>query len=131
MPSSPCRTADARAAGITIPIVPGIMPVLKAAGFKRMTGMCKTRIPKDVSASVDRLADDDDACASYGIELAVAMCKRLVAGGVRHLHFYTLNLEKSVNRILAGLGLDRRTTNPAMTGDEADEKLMQKGTLFA
>lgn len=122
---------DARQQGITIPIVPGIMPILKAAGFKRMTSMCKTRIPADVRAHVDRVAGDDAACAEYGVELGIKMCKALIAGGIRHLHFYTLNLEKATNAILEGLGLDRRVSSAgSATKTEVDAGLMQTGTLL-
>lgn len=49
--------------------------------------------------------DDDEAVKEYGVQLGVRMCKYLLAHGVRGLHFYTLNLEKTVSQILEGLDL--------------------------
>jgi len=95
----------ARARGITVPIVPGIMVLQSAAGFKKMTGFCKTRVPDDVKRGVDAVAGDDAALKAFGIDLGVDMCRRLQAVGAPGLHFYTLNLEKSTLAIIDKLGL--------------------------
>ena len=96
---------DCRAAGITVPIIPGIMPIMTYGGFKRMTSFCKTKVPAEVAAAVEARKDDDDAVREYGIELGTSMCKELLAGGAPGIHLYTLNLEKSPVAILENLGL--------------------------
>ncbi|KAJ3023693.1 UNVERIFIED_CONTAM: hypothetical protein HDU68_008496 [Siphonaria sp. JEL0065] len=93
-----------RAAGVTIPILPGIMPIQMYGGFKRMTTLSKTHVPPEVDAALEPIKDDDKAVKEYGVKLAVEMCNKLRAAGVKGFHFYCMNLEKSVRLILEGLG---------------------------
>jgi len=79
------------------------MPVQNYNGFKRMTSFCKTRVPQEIDDALEPIKDDDERVKAYGIELGISMCKRLLSGGAPGLHFYTLNLEKSVVHILEGL----------------------------
>ncbi|KAA8493866.1 Methylenetetrahydrofolate reductase 1 [Porphyridium purpureum] len=98
--------SSCRAAGINVPILPGILPIQNYGGFKRMTGFCKTMIPPAVEARMEELKDDEAAVKEYGITLGVEMCKRMIASKlVLGLHFYTLNLEKSVLSIVERLHL--------------------------
>ncbi|KAJ3224928.1 hypothetical protein HK099_007648 [Clydaea vesicula] len=90
-------------AGITIPILPGMMPIQNYGGFQRMTFQCKTRVPKKILDELEPIKDDDKAVKQYGIALGIEMVKQLQANGVKGFHFYTLNLEKSVRLILEGL----------------------------
>ena len=92
-----------RAAGITIPIIPGIMPIQSYGGFKRMTTLCKTFVPQSIHDALEPIKDDDQAVKEYGVHLAVEMCRKLRDAGVRAFHFYTLNLEKTVRLVLEGL----------------------------
>eukprot|EP00250_Pteridium_aquilinum_P024796 c29616_g1_i1 orf=529-2313(-) len=96
---------DCRQIGITCPIIPGIMPINNYKGFKRMTGFCKTKIPTDVAAALEPIKDDDKAVAAYGIHLGTEMCKKIIAHGIKNLHIYTLNLDKSAVGILQNLGV--------------------------
>lgn len=96
---------DCRQIGITCPIVPGIMPINNYKGFKRMTGFCKTKIPADVTAALEPIKDDDKAVTAYGIHHGTEMCKKILAHGIKHLHIYSLNLEKSAIGILQNLGV--------------------------
>eukprot|EP00002_Diphylleia_rotans_P034882 TRINITY_DN753_c0_g1_i5.p1 TRINITY_DN753_c0_g1~~TRINITY_DN753_c0_g1_i5.p1 ORF type:complete len:471 (+),score=95.75 TRINITY_DN753_c0_g1_i5:77-1489(+) len=96
---------DCRRIGITCPIIPGIMPIHSYAGFSRMTDFCKTDIPQKIKDELEPIKDDEEAVKEYGIKLCIQMCKELIAFGVPGLHFYTLNLEKSVVSVLEGLGL--------------------------
>jgi len=89
--------------GITIPILPGIMPIQSYGGFKRMTTLSKTIVPAFIDEGLDPIKDDDKAVKEFGIKLAVDMCQKLQKFGVQGFHFYTLNLEKSVRLILEGL----------------------------
>jgi methylenetetrahydrofolate reductase (NADPH) len=86
-------------------VFPGIMPIQSYAGFRRMTGLCKTFIPKAIDEALEKVKDSETAVKEYGIDLAVQMCKELMEGGCPGLHLYTLNLEKSANAICEKLGL--------------------------
>lgn len=93
-----------RAAGITAPIVPGIMPIHTYAGFHRMTTLSKTIVPQHILDTLEPIKENDEAVKDYGVQLAIDMCKELLRSGIKGFHFYTLNLEKSVYRIVHGLG---------------------------
>jgi len=96
---------DCRALGITCPILPGMMPIQTYAGFKRMTALCKTHVPSPITEALEPIQNDDAAVKAYGVKLCIEMCKELLDAGIPGLHFYTLNLEKSVLQILDGLDL--------------------------
>lgn len=96
---------DCRQIGITCPIVPGIMPINNYKGFIRMTGFCKTRIPAEIMAALEPIKDNEEAVKAYGIHLGTEMCKKIMAHGIKTLHLYTLNMEKSALAILMSLGL--------------------------
>ncbi|KAK7345953.1 hypothetical protein VNO77_16569 [Canavalia gladiata] len=96
---------DCRQIGITCPIVPGIMPINNYRGFIRMTGFCKTKIPADIIAALEPIKDNEEAVKSYGIHLGTEMCKKILAHGIKTVHLYTLNMEKSALGILMNLGL--------------------------
>jgi len=97
---------DCRAIGIKIPILPGLLPIQNYNGFKRMTGFCKTLIPAAVEERMEAIKDDEAAVKAYGIELGIEMSRKILASGLcPGLHFYTLNLEKSVLAIIEGLGM--------------------------
>ncbi|KAJ1721946.1 methylenetetrahydrofolate reductase (NAD(P)H) met13 [Coemansia erecta] len=94
-----------RAAGITIPILPGIMPIQNYGGFKRMTDLCRISVPQAIWDRLEPIKDDDQAVKDYGIEVAVDMISRLRDAGVRGFHFYTINLERSTRMVLERLQL--------------------------
>lgn len=96
---------DCRALGIKIPIIPGIMPIHTYGGFMRMTSLCKTKVPQEIYDSLEAIKNDDEAVKGYGVKLCIEMCKKLLDNGVQGLHFYTLNLEKSIVQTLEGLNL--------------------------
>lgn len=96
---------DCRQIGITCPIVPGIMPINNYKGFLRMTGFCKTKIPEEIMAALEPIKDNEEAVRAYGIHLGTEMCKKILASGIKTLHLYTLNMEKSALAILMNLGL--------------------------
>lgn len=97
--------ADCKAAGITAPIVPGIMPINNYSGFKRMTGFCKTKVPQEILDTLEPIKDNDEAVKAYGIHLGTQMCRKLLDNGITGLHMYSLNLERSVVGILENLGM--------------------------
>jgi len=100
---------DCRAAGINCPILPGIMPIQAYAGFKKMTGFCKTRVPEALAKALEEIKEDEAAVKAFGIKYASDMCKELLESGLglNGLHFYCLNLEKSALAILDNLGLKK------------------------
>jgi methylenetetrahydrofolate reductase (NADPH) len=90
----------ARAAGITRPIVPGIMPVTNVGQLERFTSMCGATIPARLREKLERVRDDDSAVTALGIEWATDMSRALLAGGAPGLHFYTLNRSRSTQEIV-------------------------------
>jgi methylenetetrahydrofolate reductase (NADPH) len=95
--------ARARAAGIGVPIVPGIMPVVSAANVRRMAQLTGARIPHALEVELARTGEDDDATQEVGIAWATDQCRRLLAGGVPGLHFYTLNRSPAARRVFENL----------------------------
>lgn len=99
-----------RASGVLCPILPGIMPIQSYSSFVRMTHYCNISVPEHVMNRLEPVKDDDEAIKDIGVEIAVDMCEKLLStpaeeGGVDGIHFYTLNLERSVTRILLGVGV--------------------------
>eukprot|EP00930_Biecheleria_cincta_P089043 TRINITY_DN78308_c0_g1_i1.p1 TRINITY_DN78308_c0_g1~~TRINITY_DN78308_c0_g1_i1.p1 ORF type:complete len:315 (-),score=50.82 TRINITY_DN78308_c0_g1_i1:260-1147(-) len=89
--------------GVCVPIVPGIMPVRSYRSFKRITKLAGSVVPSAIDAELHCREGQD--LKEYGVQLAVTMCRDLVANGVPGLHFYTLNNEESALRVLNELGL--------------------------
>jgi methylenetetrahydrofolate reductase (NADPH) len=95
--------ARARACGVTVPIVPGIMPITNVAQIERMTVMCGASIPARLREQLHAVADDDGGVRAIGIEHATQQCRGLLAGGAPGIHFYTLNQSPATRTILAAL----------------------------
>ena len=101
----------AAAAGIDVPIVPGILPVTNFAQLKRMAGACGASIPAWMGAHFDGLDDDPDTRRLVAASLAAEQCRRLHANGVHEFHFYTLNRADLIVAICHLLGV--RAPKPA------------------
>jgi len=82
-------------AGVTIPIIPGIMPISNFDQIVRFSGMCGAQIPGWLHKTMAPVKDNLDAVKKLGIELAVKQCRELIQTGVPGLHFYTLNKSKA------------------------------------
>jgi methylenetetrahydrofolate reductase (NADH) len=95
--------ARARRAGITVPIVPGIMPITNVAQIERITRLCGAHIPDALSARIRAVQDDDERVRQVGIEYSTRQCRDLLAGGAPGIHFYTLNQSPATAAILAEL----------------------------
>ena len=93
----------ARAIGIEVPIIPGIMPVTNVAQIHRFTSMCGATIPAALRDLLDRVKDDDTAVVALGVEWASDQCRRLLAGGAPGIHFYTLNRSHSSQMVVDNL----------------------------
>ena len=98
--------------GITVPIVPGIMPILSSKQIKRITSMCGTSIPKELKDKLDAAVDDDDKARDIGIEQCIKQSKDLLAHGVPGIHFYVLNKSGHMKRIMEALSGDLEKLSP-------------------
>lgn len=123
---------DCRRVGITCPVIPGIMPIQVRsacparlprrvpvtpaapcwvdqtyASFERVASYCGTAVPEHVWEALRPIRSDDAAVKAYGVELAASLARNVLEAGAPGLHFYTLNLERSVTRILGAVGLVR------------------------
>lgn len=90
----------ARARGIHVPIVAGIMPITSVAQIKRISAMCGASMPSDLLAQLEAAGSDADAVQRIGVEHATATCRALIAGGAPGIHFYTLNRSRATVQIL-------------------------------
>ncbi|KAI0703567.1 methylenetetrahydrofolate reductase-domain-containing protein [Cytidiella melzeri] len=101
-----------REKGIQVPIIPGIMPIQTYATFMRLTKLCGTRVPVGLMADLVEIRHDDQKVKDYGVKLAINMIRRLTTEAqIPGVHFSTLNLEKSVQRVVEGLGWINRFPN--------------------
>jgi methylenetetrahydrofolate reductase (NADPH) len=95
----------AEKAGITIPIIPGIMPISDLARIQRFSQMCGATLPGRIARRLEKAGADE--AGKVGLEVATEQCADLLEHGVRYFHFYTLNQAEAVSRIVADLGLGR------------------------
>ena len=94
-----------RQLGVTVPIVPAILPILSGRQIKKFTQLCGAKLPGSFQAKLDELGDNDAAVVEFGIEYATKQCEELLRSGVPGLHFYTLNKAHSTTQIVRNLGL--------------------------
>ncbi len=97
--------ARARDAGISCPIVPGILPIVSAKQIRRITSMCGAAIPADLQERLDAAGDDAAASLDVGVRQAVEQVRDLLERGVPGVHFYVLNRSSHMQRIAGELGL--------------------------
>jgi methylenetetrahydrofolate reductase (NADH) len=95
----------ARAAGIEVPIVPGIMPITKVGQIERMAGMCGASIPDGLRGELHLRGEDSEAVLDFGVAYATLQCAELLAAGAPGIHFYTLNRSPATRAILSALKL--------------------------
>ncbi|WP_283016207.1 methylenetetrahydrofolate reductase [NAD(P)H] [Marilutibacter maris] len=91
---------DARAAGIDIPIVPGIMPISNFSQIRRFSDMCGAEIPRWIAQRMLAYGDDAASVRAFGADVVAQLCQRLIDGGAPSLHFYTLNLAKPTQSVI-------------------------------
>ena len=94
-----------RKAGITAPVVPGILPILSVQQIRRFASLCGATIPSAVGKELSKYDSDDTGAARYGVELATKLCDGLLKSGVPGLHFYALNRSRSSAAVLKNLRL--------------------------
>ena len=96
---------DCEAAGIAIPIVPGIMPIGNFAQLARFSDACGAEIPRWLRFKLESYRDDTDSIRSCGLDVVTRLCDDLLTAGAPGLHFYTLNQAGLTTTIWQRLGL--------------------------
>ena len=91
--------------GVTVPIIPGLMPVLSRNQTKKFTQLCGARLPAAFLARLEALGDDDAAVTEFGIEYCTRQVEDLLRQGSPGVHFYTLNRPYSTVQVVRNLGL--------------------------
>jgi methylenetetrahydrofolate reductase (NADPH) len=95
--------ARARTAGITVPIVPGIMPITNFDQIERINRMCGATTPMRMRLELERRKDDPESILQLGVAHATVQCTELLARGAPGVHFYTLNRSRATRMILTAL----------------------------
>ncbi len=108
----------AQKAGITIPIVPGIMPITNFKGLTRMAGMCGTQVPERLISLFKNLDDDAQTRQLVAATVAAEQCLDLSQNGVDHFHFYTLNRADLVCALCHMLGVKKNDVRTAPSNTE-------------
>ena len=93
----------ARNAGITIPIVPGIMPITNFKQIKKFTEMCGAKIPVDLVQQLETCQTDQKKTYQIGVDFAIKQCRELIEKGAPGLHFYTLNKSRATVDIFSSI----------------------------
>ena len=95
---------EVRKLGVTVPIVPGIMPIVRYAQLARFSETCGAEIPRWMRKTLEGYGDDVEAVKEFGRDAVAKLCEKLIAGGAPGLHFYTLNQANASLGILKQLG---------------------------
>lgn len=93
------------ATGITIPIVPGIMPIGSFSKLARFSDACGAEIPRWMRKTLESYGDDADSIRAFGLDVVTRLCEKLLAAGAPGLHFYSMNMAGPTTEICRRLGL--------------------------
>lgn len=99
---------EVQKAGLTVPVVPGIMPILGAMQLLRFSDACGAEVPRWLRLRLQALGDDVVGIRAFGLEVVTRLCERLVAGGAPALHFYTMNQSAATLELCRRLGVKPR-----------------------
>ena len=94
---------EAYAAGVDVPVIPGIMPILGATQLMRFSDACGAEIPRWIRMRLQAFGDDVASIKAFGHEVVTDLCEQLITAGAPGLHFYTMNQFAPVNGILTTL----------------------------
>jgi methylenetetrahydrofolate reductase (NADPH) len=97
--------AEARALGITVPIIPGIMPVASFSKLARFSDACGAEIPRWMRRKFESFGDDTDSIRAFGLDVVAELCQRLIDDGAPGLHFYSMNQAGLTLELCRRLGL--------------------------
>jgi methylenetetrahydrofolate reductase (NADPH) len=95
-----------RLLGVTIPIIPGIMPIVKYSQLARFSETCGAEIPRWIRKTLESYGDDTESIQRFGLDIVTRLCEQLLAGGAPGLHFYTLNQSSQSLEICKRLGFN-------------------------
>jgi methylenetetrahydrofolate reductase (NADPH) len=98
---------EVEASGITLPIVPGIMPITNFRQLARFSDACGAEIPRWIRLRLAAFGDDVESIRRFGAEVVADQCRRLVAEGVPAIHFYTMNQADPTLELLQAIGVGR------------------------
>ena len=96
---------ECTALGITVPIVPGIMPIVSFSKLARFSDACGAEIPRWMRRKFEAFGDDSDAIKAFGLDVVSELCERLIAEGAPGLHFYSMNQAGPTLALCQRLGL--------------------------
>ena len=96
---------EIEALGVSVPIVPGIMPIASFTQLARFSDMCGAEIPRWMRLKLQSYGDDRVSIRSFGLDVVTDLCDRLLSQGAPGLHFYTLNMAGLTSTIWQRLGL--------------------------
>ncbi len=90
---------------ITVPVIPGIMPITNFTSLTRFSDICGAEIPRWIRKQLEAYADDKESLQAFGLDVVSKLCHRLLEQGAPGLHFYTLNQAEATNAVWNNLGL--------------------------
>ena len=96
---------EAHRAGLAVPVVPGIMPIMGSAQLLRFSDACGTEVPRWLRLRLQGLGDDVASIRAFGLDVVTRLCEQLVTGGAPALHFYTMNQSAAALELCHRLGL--------------------------
>ena len=96
---------EARALGVAVPIVPGIMPIASFSKLARFSDACGAEIPRWMRRKFESFGDDADSIRAFGLDVVAELCQRLIERGAPGLHFYSMNQAGLTLELCRRLGL--------------------------
>jgi methylenetetrahydrofolate reductase (NADPH) len=99
--------SEARAHGVDVPIVPGIMPITRFTQLARFSDACGAEIPRWIRRRLEGFGDDNASVRAFGLDVVATLCEQLLADGAPGLHFYTLNQSGPVTALWERLGFPK------------------------
>jgi methylenetetrahydrofolate reductase (NADPH) len=96
---------EADALGVSVPVVPGIMPIASSTQLMRFSDACGAEIPRWIRLRLQGFGDDAASIRAFGLDVVTDLCEQLRAGGAPALHFYSMNQSAATLEICRRLGL--------------------------
>ena len=90
--------------GITVPILPGIMPITDCGKIKQFAGICGSKIPREILDRLEPVQELPEEMRKLGVEFAIEQCEDLIKNGVPYIHFYSMNRTDTMSEILKAIG---------------------------
>jgi methylenetetrahydrofolate reductase (NADPH) len=112
--------AAARAVGITVPIIPGILPITGVGQLRGFIANLRVKIPEKLLAAFESRRDDPQAVLELGIAWSTLQCSELLRAGAPGIHFYTMNRSPATRAILSALLAARPWEPPPSAGPDGN-----------